>query len=66
VAVAARLGRLSLAVCSSEDGPGQAGPGRQPVTWGGDVSSGLKQDHDGGGKTLRLFLGSDEGKEFKF
>jgi len=65
VAVAARLGRLSLAVCSSEDGPGQAAPARPPVTWGGDVSSGLKQDHEGA-KTLRVFHGTEDGKEFKF
>jgi pilus assembly protein CpaB len=65
VAVAARLGRLSLAVCSPEPGSRRPASDRQTVTWGDDVSSGLKQDHDGG-RTLRLFRGAEEGKEFRF
>lgn len=65
VAVAARLGRLSLAVRAAQD---EAGPARGPAgtTWGGDVSPALNQQAHGAGQTLRLFLGKTDGKEFKF
>lgn len=69
VAVAARLGHLSLAVRAAEPAGGFAASGRPAgpaaVTWGGDVSGALGGSA-GNRSVLRLFLGGDEGKEFRF
>lgn len=69
VAVATRLGRLSLAVRAA-DSPAQAQPAPVQTTWGGDVSPALARPHtttaNDGGASLRLFLGGADGKEFRF
>jgi pilus assembly protein CpaB len=66
VAVAIRLGRLSLAVRAAEAGP----PGvsqRAPTTWAGDVSPALagQMTHDAP-DVVRVFQGAADGKEFHF
>ncbi len=70
VAVAVKLGRLSLAVRSADPAPDTdavAGTdGARPVTWGGDVSSALSLGHQGGSGTLTVFQGAADGKEFHF
>ena len=77
VAVASRLGKLSLAVRpggadpASDVGPasaGKPGPARVAETvWGSDVSPGLVQRTTTGGTgTMRLFQGTADGKEYKF
>ena len=82
VAVASRLGKLSLAVrpggsdpaaapapVVDASRPGKPGPTRvaEPGTvWGSDVSPGLVQRATGGVGTMRLFQGTAEGKEYKF
>ena len=75
IAVATRLGHLSLAVRSAAtpDDPSADDPGLQPqvqTTWGGDVSPALGRPAstapDTAVATLRVFKGSAEGKEFKF
>ena len=72
VQVAVRLGKLSLAVVSADISVGPAGTAPTTVaagsvTWGGDVSSALKQGPaTGGGSTLRVFQGTTDAKEFKF
>jgi pilus assembly protein CpaB len=79
VAVATRLGHLSLAVVAvasaaaapaAAAGPDTATASPQPdagITWGGDVSSALRR---GGsttdGTTVRLFQGPSESKEIHF
>ena len=70
VAVATRLGHLSLSVISAD----MAEPAIVPaivaaaVTWGGDVSTALQVGHKGdqSSNMLHLFEGSAEGKEFHF
>ena len=70
VAVAVRLGHLSLAVVAAGRAPDatetadtQAGS----VTWGGDVSSALRRGSSvGGSATVRLFQGPTDGKEIRF
>ncbi len=70
IAVATRLGRLSLAVRSAERS--SALPSAEPITttWGGDVSPALARPTTipakDAGATLRLFQGAAEGKEFRF
>ena len=71
IAVATRLGRLSLAVRSADEGT--AHPETAPVrvtTWGGDVSPALARPTPppakDAGASLRLFLGAADGKEFRF
>jgi pilus assembly protein CpaB len=69
VAVAVRLGHLSLAVLSAEHAPdATAGADTQSgsVTWGGDVSSALRRGATGDGVTVRLFLGPTDSKELRF
>ena len=82
VAVASRLGKLSLAVRPGEDNPVQADAATKPAgkatpsrpagpgtVWGSDVSPGLVQQavgSSGTAGTMRLFQGTAEGKEFKF
>jgi pilus assembly protein CpaB len=66
VQVAARIGRLSLVVRASD--PGQAHDTLGGPTWAGDVSpalggSGLQQASQ---SVIRVFLGSTDGKEFRF
>ena len=75
IAVAIRLGSLSLAVRSAEapetvsDQPANL-PQNIQTTWGGDVSPALGRaapvNTESTGATLRLFRGSSEDKEFKF
>ena len=70
IAVATRLGRLSLAVRSA-DGADTADASEVSVqtTWGGDVSPALGRPAPAakdGGATLRLFSGGADGKEFRF
>ncbi len=81
VAVATRLGHLSLSVISADtpDLPAQpaaavaavssaAIPPPAPVTWGGDVSTALRSGSKGNPvqATLHLYQGSADGKEFHF
>ena len=78
VAVAARLGPLSLAVVAAAqaapiataiDGratapaSGQAG---NSVTWGGDVSAALRGGAATEGTTVRIFQGPSDSKEIRF
>jgi pilus assembly protein CpaB len=71
VSVAMRLGKVSLVVVSADqseagaDDP-NAKPPANTITWGGDVSSALRQGPGGNGNVIRLFQGSTESKEFKF
>lgn len=75
IAVASRLGKLSLAVRSGEADPAApvrtgkatlAGPAAPGTVWGSDVSPGLVQRAVGSTGTMRLFQGSAESKEYKF
>ncbi len=73
VAVAVRLGHLSLSVVAvpqasnkgAETDPASPQAGNA-VTWGGDVSSALRGDPTGEGATVRLFLGPTDSKELHF
>lgn len=67
VAVAIRLGRLSLVVRSAEAGlvTTEIENTATPITWGGDVSTALNQGHSSG-RTVKVFHGKDDGKEVKF
>ncbi len=62
VAVAGRMGRISLSVraASGVDGDGVV----RPVTWAKDISSALGGGAAGG--TVNVFAGSADKKEFKF
>ncbi len=67
IAVATRLGRLSLAVRAAEETePGSSL--RVLTTWGGDVSPALGSPTPptAAGATLRLYQGNADGKEFRF
>ena len=70
IAVATRLGRLSLAVRSADEGGAATPSAPVPTIWGGDVSPALARPttHPGkdAGTTLRLFQGAADGKEFRF
>lgn len=64
VQIATKLGKLSLAVRSAESGPSDNKDG---TTWAGDVSSALSgQGPRPSSTTMKVFLGSGDGKEFKF
>ena len=64
VALAARLGHLSLIVRAADAGPVSAE--EKPVTtWGGDVSPALKQG-PAAGRIMRVYHGAAEGQELKF
>jgi pilus assembly protein CpaB len=73
VAVAVRLGHLSLSVVAvpqalsggseTDATPPQPGNG---ITWGGDVSSALRGGSIGEGTTVRLFQGPSDSKELHF
>ncbi len=72
IAVATRLGKLSLAVRSAdntEPAPTAVAPVVQ-TTWGGDVSPALGKPtppaEKDGGAMVRLFQGATDGKEFRF
>ena len=71
IAVATKLGRLSLAVRPA-DGAAvlPEAPAAPRTTWGGDVSPALARPAPipakDAGATLRLFQGAAEGKEFRF
>jgi pilus assembly protein CpaB len=68
VAVAIRIGALSLAVRSADNVPA-ATPADSPrtTTWASDVSHALGADVAVGARNqLHVFHGSDEGKEFRF
>jgi len=66
LAVATRLGKLSLAVRAAEAGPAGA-PRTVPTTWAGDVSPALASQavRDAPG-VVRVFQGAADGKEFRF
>lgn len=78
IAVATRLGRLSLSVVAVEQGArrtavaGSRGPDAASsqtgngVTWGGDVSSALRGSPATEGATMRLFQGPSDSKEIRF
>lgn len=72
IAVATRLGRLSLAVRAAEEPapahPAPGSPARVLTTWGGDVSPalGLPVPSTGSGAVMRLYQGATDGKEIRF
>lgn len=66
LAVAVRLGRLSLAVRSAEQGPPEARASPGPV-WAGDVSAvSLRRAAPPPPGLMRVFQGAGDGKEFHF
>lgn len=70
VQVAARIGRLSLAVRSSMPGAPATAAGNDPKTaptWASDVSNALSsKTQTQGPSVMKVFNGAGEGKEFKF
>ncbi len=71
VAVATRLGRLSLLVRSADEpvaDPPVAAPATPPITWGGDVSHALRggRTDNGGSTVIHVFQGSARRDEFRF
>jgi pilus assembly protein CpaB len=65
VVVAGRIGRLSLLVRSAEAGPDV--DSAHHVTWGGDVSSALQNAPPSSPtRTIRIYRGSGDAKEFHF
>ena len=67
VAVAARIGRLSLVVRSAE--AGATTDNLNHVTWGGDVSPALGNQApvaSSGNTVIRVYRGSNDAKEFRF
>ena len=70
IAVATRLGRLSLAVRSADETGAASDPPVATTTWSGDVSPALARPTPvpakDAGATLRLFQGAADGKEFHF
>ncbi len=76
IAVATRLGRLSLAVRAAEEPPASSPyassphglPARVLTTWGGDVSPALSlpATSAGAGASMRLYQGVADAKEIKF
>jgi pilus assembly protein CpaB len=68
VEVAARIGRLSLVVCSTDPGGAGAAFPSGP-TWAGDVSRALEgsaQRQAATASVVRVFTGTADGKEFHF
>jgi pilus assembly protein CpaB len=64
LALAARLGHLSLIVRAADAAPDfHAHP--PATTWGGDVSPALNQGH-ADGRVIHVYQGTAEGKEFRF
>jgi len=64
VALAGRLGHLSLIVRAADSQPGPHG-GRPTTTWGGDVSPALDQGH-AAARSMRVYHGTTEGQELRF
>jgi pilus assembly protein CpaB len=64
VALAGRLGHLSLIVRAADALPGTS-DARPETTWGGDVSPALNQGRTAG-RVMRLYQGTTDGKEFRF
>jgi pilus assembly protein CpaB len=64
VALAARLGHLSLIVRAADALP-DSPEDRPETTWGGDVSPALNQGRTAG-RIMRVYQGTTEGKEFRF
>jgi len=64
VALAARLGHLSLIVRAADAAP-DAPEGTPPTTWGGDVSPALNQGQTAG-RVMRVYQGTSDGKELRF
>ncbi|MFL1464049.1 Flp pilus assembly protein CpaB [Roseococcus sp. DSY-14] len=67
LAVAGRLGRLSLVVRAAIEGPAAALP-PPGGTWGGDVSPGLRLGREEGApqRPVQVFLGATRREEFRF
>jgi pilus assembly protein CpaB len=64
VQIATKLGKLSLAVRSAENGPSEDKDG---TTWAGDVSNALNSRAPRPVvSSVKVFTGAGEGKEFKF
>lgn len=67
VEVAGRIGRLSLAVRSSEPGTAATADSKVGPTWASDVSNALaSKTQTQGPSVVKVFNGAGEGKEFKF
>jgi pilus assembly protein CpaB len=69
VAVAVRLGHLSLAVLAADRAQEANEAVEKPsgsVTWGGDVSSALRRGPAGDSTVIRLFQGPSDSKEIRF
>ncbi len=64
VALAARLGHLSLIVRAADALPGPQDD-KPETTWGGDVSPALNQGRTAG-RVMRVYQGTTDGKEFRF
>jgi pilus assembly protein CpaB len=64
VALAARLGHLSLIVRAADALPGTQDD-KPETTWGGDVSPALNQGR-AAGRVMRVYQGTTDGKEFRF
>ena len=64
VALAARLGHLSLILRAAE-AASDARTDAPLTTWGGDVSAALNQGR-ASGRTMRIYPGTADGKEFHF
>jgi pilus assembly protein CpaB len=64
VALAARLGHLSLIVRAADALP-DTPDARPETTWGGDVSPALNQGRTAG-RVMRVYQGTTDGKEFRF
>jgi len=63
MALASRLGHLSLNVRAADAAPDTAGRS-PPTTWGGDVSPALNERR--AGRVMRVYQGTTDGKELKF
>ena len=68
LSIAMRLGRLGIALRAAvRDVPGSAGRRPAPtVTWSGDVAHSLDQSRQPEAAVIRLYRGSEDGREFRF
>jgi pilus assembly protein CpaB len=64
VALAERLGHLSLIVRAADAAPDTQGV-KPSTTWGGDVSPALNQGPTAG-RVMRVYQGTSDGKEIRF
>ena len=64
LALAARLGHLSLIVRAAEPAAGNAEP-KPATTWGGDVSPALNQGR-AAGRVMHVYQGTSTGQELRF